>query len=107
MTITVPPCGDTPERVIGHYPLSFSFRTAEEVDAEGVLYTNIRAAAYAPRHRSPDCGYFRGMILTSPDGGESYRVLVATCLGGLWSLRLEAVHFDGDSLRPGERGSIS
>jgi len=99
--------GDTPGRIIGHYPLSFSFRTAEEVDSGGVLYSNIRAAAYANRRRAPAEGYSRGMTLTSPDGKEEYRVLVATCLGSLWSLRLEAVHFDGDAVRPGERGALS
>ncbi len=81
---------------LGRYPVSVSYRTAEEVESGDVLFTNLRLSVYADRHRSPSGGYIRGMILESEDGGDRYRVLVPVMSGRMWVIKAEAVMADGD-----------
>jgi len=82
--------------LLGRYPVSVSYRTAEEVEAGDMLYTNLRLSVYADRHRSPSGGYLRGMVLESEDGQTRYRVLVPVLSGRTWVIKAEAVMTDGD-----------
>jgi len=85
---------------LGHYPVSMSYRTSEEVAAEDMLYTNLRLSVYADRCRSPEGGYRRGMVLESDDGKERYTVLVPVIAGRTWILKTERVMFVGDGVSP-------
>ena len=82
--------------LIGQFPLSFSFRTAEEVESGGVMYTNLRVTALSMADRSPDGGYRRGMTIEDENGCERYHVLVPVRVGRIWILKLERVMENGD-----------
>ena len=86
---------------LGEFPLSMSYRTSEEVESDGLLYTNLRITAYAGAHRAPAGGYLRGMTITNGGGDERYALLVPVRAGRLWILKLERVMTDGD----GEEGT--
>lgn len=90
------PTEDGGEKLLGSFPVSFSYRTAEEVATEDVLYTNLRFSVYADRRRSPAGGYKRGMILESVDKDERYHILVPILAGRLWIMKAERVLMNGD-----------
>lgn len=81
---------------LGYFPVSVSYRTAEEVEAGDMLYTNLRLNIYCDRRRSPSGGFRRGMLFESAGGGERYHVLVPVSVGRLWCLKAERVMTDGD-----------
>lgn len=83
---------------MGYFPVSVSYRTSEEVEANDVRYTNLRLSVYADRHRSPSGGYRRGMVLESIDGSERYHVLVPILIGRMWILKTERVMMSGDGI---------
>lgn len=81
---------------LGYFPVSVSYRTAEEVEAGDLLYTNLRLSIYSDRRRSPSGGFRRGMLLESLGGEEKYHVLVPVIVGRMWCLKAERVMSDGD-----------
>lgn len=80
---------------LGYYPLSFCFRTSEEVGESDMLFSNLRYSASARDVRVPNGGYRRGMTVVSGDG-EKFRILVALKIGRMWTLKLESTVYDGD-----------
>lgn len=83
-------------KYLGSYPMSFSYRSSEEVETGEVLYTNLRLSAYADRRRAPRGGYRRGMVITDESGAERYHVLVPVLAGRLWIMKIERVITNGD-----------
>ena len=90
------PLPDGSEKLLGSFPVSFSYRTAEEVTSGDMLYTNLRFSVYADRRRSPAGGYKRGMILESDDRSERFHILVPILTGRLWIMKAERVLLNGE-----------
>lgn len=84
---------------MGYFPVSLSYRTSEEVESGDVLYSNLRVSVYCDKHRSPEGGFVRGMILESLDGGERLHVLVPVCVGRFWLLKTEMTMENGEGLK--------
>lgn len=82
--------------LLGYYPMSVSYRTAEEVESGDMRYTNLRLTGFADRNRSPEGGYRRGMVITDDSGAERYHVLVPVAVEKMWILKLEQVLMGGD-----------